>query len=323
MSRALDAAASGHIDAALGRAASFLARRQLGNGEFELRVANDRALKGPNRADGSIFATVFIVIALRRLPYPWIEAHIERARRFLIGQMRDPGIWKFWTTENTAWGHVDYDVDDSVLASYVCRDHNLRLGLGRNVSTLLKNRDTTGVFKTWLRPAGRTNQIDSVVNANAMLYFARRPDVTSPCCAYLREILLSDQELGGTPFYDHPLALYSALARARAEGVAELDTLGDLVTGKARACWAGASIEPLHAALAGLTFVYFGQAREPVVADIVEHLLATQQVDGSWPAAGFCCGPEPPSPRSLWWGSTSLTTGFVVELLAGIKKNPA
>ena len=74
----------------------------------------------------------------------------------------------------------------------------------------------------------------------------------------------------------------------------------------------GADDNAMHTALAVNT-LFTLEIVSPLVGRAIEHLLATQAEDGSWPSAPYYHGgPQ----QSVSWGSRELTTGLCLEALA-------
>ncbi|HEY7767487.1 MAG TPA: hypothetical protein VIB55_04865, partial [Longimicrobium sp.] len=184
-----------------------------------------------------------------------------------------------------------------------------------NESAILSNRTPEGLFKTWLRQPAAFNDVDSVVNANVLLYLGERSE-TRGVIAWLNDLLLDGAEMDRTWYYLDALALHYAVSRAFVHGCDGLATSRDAVVARIleRQGTNGSFGDELQTALALCALTNYGHA-SPDLAAAVAWLVSVQQPDGSWPKRAFYCGPGPPWPSQVWWGSESLTTSFCLEAL--------
>ena len=67
----------------------------------------------------------------------------------------------------------------------------------------------------------------------------------------------------------------------------------------------------MHTALA-LNTVFNARLDADFIAPALEHLVATQAVDGSWPAEAYYYGGPM---KTVSWGGRELTTGLCLEAL--------
>jgi len=159
--------------------------------------------------------------------------------------------------------------------------------------------------------------VDSVVNANALLYLGEGRD-TARACAWLTSLVREGKEAGTFPYYAHATDLYYAMSRAHDRGAACLEEAMPALRGRVLGLVGpdgsvGGDVQ--HTLLGALALVHAGY-RGPPLAAMRDFVLSGQQADGSFPASDIFAGPEPPAPRTIFWRSAAITTALAVELLS-------
>ena len=302
------------------RALEYLAQVQRSDGEFPSSWHRDPLLLTPGVPDGSTFVTSFVLYALAMVKGDAAAAPLaRRAAAFLLRERRPGGLWLYTARRNPF--PVEPDLDDTCCAAFALRCS----GLGDAVEardTILSNRTPEGRFLTWVRSADALNDVDSVVNANVLLYLGEREE-TRPVVEWLNTVLLSAAEDETTWYYLDPLALQYAASRAFAHGCVGLAASREAVVARVleRQAADGSFGDELHTALALCTLANYGHATHRTTAAIT-WLLSLQGRDGSWPRRAFYAGPGPPCPHRVWWGAESLTTCLCLEALAKMSAGP-
>lgn len=301
-------------DRAAAAGVRFLAAVQRDDGELPSYRYADPALAGDRALDPSPFATTLIADALAARADATAVQVRARALAFVHAEREDPGVWRYWPRRTGR--PIDPDLDDTCCAAAALR----RAGCdaAADDDAILANRTEHGMFKTWLRDPAAPNDVDSVVNANAVLYLGERTE-TAPVIDALCRVIAAGAEARTSSYYVDALALHYMVSRAYAAGVtrfgrcraALLDRLAGRAAGDPRAGFGTA----LAAALAVAAARNLGATDASWLAPIARRLIATQATDGSWPAAAFYSGPEPPQAPSVWWASEALTTAICVEAL--------
>lgn len=299
------------------RALEFLRRRQGADGEFVAqlwRVGRDPATSVRDR---SVFITACVLYALRHVPAGQDMA--GAAVGFLIREMRAPGVWSYWTAASGK--RIDPDLDDTALISFLLKRHHPHIALGSNVEAILAARDDAGLFRTWIRPGCRPNDVDAVVNANVVLHLGERPE-TAAACAFLRECVRAGA--GSYWYYVDDSALHYAVSRAAFHGVGALRDVQAVLVARAleRQQTDGSFGDELCTAWTISTLVNAEADGGDAVARAVAWLLARQRAHGGWRCVPAFTGPEPPGPRLFLWGSEELTTAACVEALARVATRP-
>lgn len=300
----------------ISKAATFLDENQLYNGEFRSYRADNEALQESNLVvDSSTFVTSCILYSLSFLNDPVLTTLKRTALEFLVKQMKAPGLWKYFTSSYHIL--IDPDLDDTACASFLLKDIHPDIRQGRNVDIILGARDEQGLFFTWLQEKHKRNDIDSVVNANVLLYLGDREE-TRAVSDYLNTIIAEGREAGTYYYYLDDLALHYAVSRAYWHGVNSLEPAkGPIVsTALARQRGDGSFGSELLTAMAICCLLNYSSGNSDALSRGVEHLMDTQRGDGSWPRIAYYAGRLPPEPYTVWYGSEELTTGFCLEALA-------
>ncbi|WP_158616972.1 prenyltransferase/squalene oxidase repeat-containing protein [Corallococcus exercitus] len=300
--------------AALSSAEESLERRQLPYGEFPSYKFSTAALDGPGTLDSSPFVTTFVVYALAMTEAPAAPLMMKKGLQFLLSEQRVPGVWRYWTSRNGA--PIDPDLDDTACVSFLLRMLAPELAPDNRV-LFSRFRTPEGLYKTWFRKPGARNDVDSVVNANVLLYLGETEE-TRAASDWLCRIINEDTEAGTYWYYLEPLSLYYAVSRAYHHGATGLERCREAVLRKtlARQQPDGSFGSALSSGLALCTLLNYGVKDTEAVTRGTAFLLRAQQEDGSWAREAFYIGPEPPGPHQVWWGSEELTTAFCVEALA-------
>jgi hypothetical protein len=328
---------------AVDRGVAFVAGQQSPSGQIPMYTAASFAGDGELALDSTCFGTCVALQCLARLEHPTAASICERAAQFLVSQMEAPGVWRFWTTEHPRYLEIPPDADDTACASYALRSQGIDPPSNREL--LLANRDPRGLFYTWFaphwsppptsvafwrvasrrwrhprraRPFFRITQaepddVDSVVNANVLLYLGEGPE-TQPIIDHLIEIVDRGAEQGHDKWYYSQFAFYYALSRCADAGVRSLAALGDDVMERiVSAVRSDGSIgeSSLDTALAVCAAHNMGRS-SPEIDHACVGLLAMQEADGGWPAAGMW-GVH----GTLEWGSRELTSALCLEALMG------
>jgi hypothetical protein len=310
------------VDEGLARGADFLRRRQEPNGEFAIELWREDEGLGSRVRDHAVMVTACVLYALRFFEAARVADVASAAVRFLIGEMRPPGVWSYWTDASGKW--IEADLDDTALLSFVLRRHHPHIALGSNVEAILGARNRDGLFHTWLRPTGQANDVDSVVNANVVLYLGERRE-TEAVCDYLRACVLSGREAGSYWYYVDDCSLHYAISRALWHGVRALEDLREPLVEKALARQRpdGSFGDELCTAWTLSTLLNASSGDRDAISGAVDSLLARQRPDGGWACVAGFAGPEPPGPRTLRWGSEELTSAACIEALARVRAQMA
>ena len=297
------------IDAAIGKAIDFLSQNQLPYGEFRTYVSADKRMPAENSFfDSSPFVTTFIVYSLHFVDDPRVKAMTAQAMQFLKDEMKPPGVWRFWTARNDK--RITPDLDDTACASYILRKNGI--SVASNLPLIYSYQASNGAFYTWFRRGRRVNDIDCVVNADAVFYLGEN-ERTQATCQYLNAIIGQKKERESSRYAAEVLPFYYVLSRAYSTGAATLGRSAEAVVQRilAQQKKDGSFGNELLTALAVCALLNFDHRDEYVLRRAVHYLLETQQENGSWARRPFFIDNKP-----LWYGSQELTTALCVEVLA-------
>jgi hypothetical protein len=304
---------------AVEQAISFLAERQLPHGEFPSLVSAQPDLNARCAPDSNYFTTPQVLWSLGFVRDRRVSSLVRRAARFLAAGVESDGSWRFFTARVRR--HIDPDVDVTACAAAALRTRPRDAGcdLVRTRAVLLSTHDQVGRFRTWIR-SKPANDLDSVANANVLWFLGDDP-ATAGAAHWLCSLVEADAVSGSYPYYESPLALYHAIARAFFAGASQLASLRNKLIPSVVGCARpdGSFGNVLDTAFAVCALHNLGASEHSTVNAAVASLLRHQRRDGSWQPLAAWNGPEWPAPRSLWWGSECWTTALAMEALARVR----
>lgn len=333
------------LNDALAKAIAFLRREQMPYGEFKTLLGIPKSMSNAV-LDSSPFVTSFIIYALSHAVDLPIGDMIDKAAAFLRSEMEFGGVWRYWSSRQHKHARLPPDLDDTSCISYALKVAGEKVP--NNLWAFRSGRDSAGRFQTWLLPTPRNrlnarflalrsigfaqarmrvrriavpaeedprfkimhidpHDVDPVVNANVLLYLGERAE-TQAAIAFAIETVRQ----GRTPFslyYQEPLTLYYAVARAFRHASPQLSVLREQIVGAVLSrCRSIAPPTPLQAALAASALLTFDGASDAIVR-LTATILESQDRDGGWDVYPFY--------HVL--GSRELTTGFCIEVLARLR----
>ena len=303
------------IETALKKGCSFLYKRQLPSGEFPTARAEKIDMENASYIK-SVFFTTFILHSLSQLTDIFhVNEMAWKATKFLLNEKEGEGFWRFFGKGT----HLPLDLDDTCCTLSALFINGVKLKYLTVADCLLNYRDNKGVCYTWIldRYLPKTssdfeNDIDWVVNANALFFFSLIkmpiPGVVDYLCNIVEERIFED---GGIYYYS-PFSFIYCLSRAYADGGADglkpiLEKVKNYLLNKRNvACEWGNSLENAMATVSLINCEY----KEIEVDRVINNLLQGQRADGGWPNSAFFAGvPE------LFYGSRELTTAIATEAL--------
>ena len=303
---------------AIEKAIDFLYHHQLPYGEFKTYISPNPRLEDQYLPDSTPFVTTLVLYSISFVDCPKVRKMTRKAVNFLTEEMEPPGVWRYWTSRTNQ--KPTPDLDDTSCASFVLKKYHPHID--SNIGIILGNRNDQGLFYTWIKNRTAQNDVDSVVNANVLLYLGEREE-TKAVCDYLNHIVLNDQEEGSYWYYLDHLTLYYMISRAYFNGVSSLRDARYTVVNKiiSRQQKDGSFGNDLNTALAVCALFNFEYDNSAVLDPAIDYILNRQQKDGAWSRVAFYAGPEAPLPHSFWSGSEELTTAFCIEALARYRRS--
>lgn len=338
------------FEEAVTRGVEYLFHHQYPNGEFCAYIANDAPMLLWTATDSSVFSTAIISSSLLSLDeIPMVDEILKKSTFLFECQMERGGAWNHFTHRHDLRKLCPTDVDDTSCISAVFRARGINWPSPSNIPLLLANRAKNGLFYTWvvlrlrlirnrsywrlvlpelLRPiksflfwtSGEfsRNDIDAVVNANALHYIGENKH-TKPVIDYLIKIILENREADCDTWYRNPLAVYYFITRNYYNGINSLEPIKTPVinrilnTAKPDGRLGENVLDTALAANSLMNLNYDGKELEMAI----DFLISSQRRTGEWERwVLYWGGPK----QLLGWGSEELTTGFCLEALARFKK---
>ena len=261
--------------------------------------------------DSSVFVTPFVLYSTADIDCPRVSTMTDKAVSFLTGEIKGPGLFQYYTSKNTK--SIAFDLDDTACASVALqRSHPLVIG-GQNVECFMENRNEADLFYTWVGGAAVENDVDSVVNANVVLYLGDR-DETKSACRYLIDTIEGGHESDSYRHYLDDMTLYYAVSRAYAHGAESLSGARKAVTERVlqRSNDDGSFGDELATACAMCTLANFGYDGVARLKSAARYLEGRQRANGSWRRVAMYFQP------GIYYGSEELTTALSLEALTRV-----
>lgn len=337
------------IDISIAKGINYLYNHQLSNGEFKSYFSNnDKMEERPADnswciADCNVFPSILIGSSLLFLQDDSkADVILSRITSFLLSQRKAGSLWNHYTSNHYLFHLCPFDVDDTACASALLRDRNVPFPT--NIDVILSNRSKKKLFYTWftlrfklnlnpsyLRVALRElkrpiksmtfwyrmecerNDIDAVVNANALYYLGERNE-TLPVINYLLDMIIKGKENECDKWYKNIFTIYYFISKNYFIGVDKLEPVRQIIIDRLMRNLNddgsfGSSV--LDTALAICTLFNF-RNNPAKVTESIKFLLAAQQTEGYWNKNIFYYG----GPKKLiGFGSEELTTGICLEAL--------
>lgn len=337
--------------AAAGKGVQFLKTTQLPSGQFPMEVAmrtnsSDNPWSLDRTPELSPFCTAYIAESLARCDEKSDGELITRALTFLENEKGRGDLWRYWCKNAPLHSQIPPDVDDTACISHALK--HLAGAAPNNRDLLLANKNADGLFYTWMIPRmapvtslrwwslvltdqtyGRAvtfwrsgasrGDIDSVVNANAVLYLGAIPE-TERATRWLRAIAEAGGEERTDRWYRSRPAFYFATSRCYSNGQGGFAELANFMRRSfLDITQADGSIggDVLQTALALGAIRNFGVPLDGHVASL-RFILEKQRLDGGWDWCPIYYDGRPHPVMA--WGSRSVTTGFCIEALRGFAR---
>lgn len=333
---------NGHdLEQAITQGIDFLYAMQLASGTFRIFCSPHPLLKENCKQDHSTFQTAQISYCLSFTKSEKVDEIIGKAIRCLAGAMQDGCVWRYTCSPNP--DYLPPDVDDTSCISLLLRRHGV--SFPDNTGVILGNRDSCGLFYTWILPRltwtmrmsywrvalrqllklrrlcwfftvteCKPNDIDLVVNANVLYYLGAGPE-TDPIIRCLIQTIKEQAEEKCDRYYANRFNFYYFLSRNYAAGIRGLEAAGDTIVARIKSFAhpdGAIGNHILHTAQAACALMDWND-RSTVLDDAIQAILCARGSSGEWQKCPFYySGPS----KKLAWGSEELTSGFCLEALS-------
>src|SRR5260370_31790075 len=243
------------LDQAIAQGIDFLYAMQLPSGTFQIFCSPHPLLEEECRPDYSTFQTAQISYCLNFTKSEKVKEILRKAIRFLVSVMQDGCVWRYTCSPNP--DYLAPDVDDTACISFLLRRHGV--SIPDNTGVILGNRDSRGLFYTWILPRltwtthmsywrvalrqrlnlrqlhwfytvteCKAGDVDLVVNANVLYYLGERPE-TAPIIRYLIQVIAEQTEETCDRYYASRFTFYYFLSRNYAAGLRAFEAVGDTI----------------------------------------------------------------------------------------------
>lgn len=240
----------------------------------------------------------------------------ERAVAYLLAEREPPGVWRYYAKRRPP--HVlSPDVDDAAQAWAALFEQGIAVD-PRALEVLKASRMESGLFTTWIGDPSQwvgvdSNEVSIIVNLNALFLFALVGEPLPEVCRHVITYTKTNAFQRGALYYPSPLAYTYFLTRAYADGRASclieaVPAVRSYVLEHQQPD--GGWGNDLETALGALTLLNVGEDG-PAVRQGIRTLLGRQGLDDAWRLAPLYRGAS----RPIYYGSSSLTTGFCLEAL--------
>lgn len=331
-----------NLERVISRATAYLKSSQLDSGEFPVYKARDAEFTIECEPDSSVFPTALIAHSLTHVDSVESDTMRKKATQFLKTQMLKPGVWRYWTKEHQYHNFIPPDIDDTVCASSALQEQNI--AFPDNTNLILANSNEKGLLYTWLAPRWKIkfnpalwsvvlkqainpaklyyfwklnesspDDIDSVVNANALFYLGKTEN-TEPIIKYLCDLVKEKKEESSDKWHLSQFNLYYSISKCVYADIESFNSIRDLIVSNTLdSLNKDGKNNPniLETALGISTLLNFGENIDIIEKNI--NAIANQQLEnGGWKKIPHYYG----GPKKYWgWGSEALTTGFCLEAL--------
>jgi hypothetical protein len=329
------------LDQAIAHGIDFLDVMQLPSGTFQIFCSPHPLLEEDCKPDYSTFQTAQISYCLDFIKSEKVDEILHKAIRFLVNAMQDGCVWRYTCPPNP--DYLAPDVDDTACISVLLGRHGV--SFPDNTGVFLGNRDSRGLFYTWILPRLRwtahlpywrvalrqllklrqlcwfytvteckPSDVDLVVNANVLYYLGERPE-TEPVIRRLIRIVEEQAEETCDKYYANRFTFYYFLSRNYAAGVRAFEAVGGTIVARIKSYAHPDGVignHILHTALAACALMDW-KDHSTVLDNAIQAILCARDSNGGWKKCPFYySGPS----KKLAWGSEELTTGFCLEALS-------
>lgn len=296
----------------------FIRGRQLSSGEFATMIARNPDMKDSMYVKSPFFTTLILHSLSHLNKSEYLNGITRRATSFLLQERDDSGYWRFFGKSSG----IPPDLDDTCCALSALYIYGVGLDFETISNSLLKYRDSKGIFYTWVLDRyldnGRNyaNYIDWVVNANIFFFYSLLKIPLLEVEDYLCRIIKKKVFINGSRYYNSPFSFPYCVTRIYAYDNSEnLPSTKPILKGylldiqNNNGGWGN----PLEDAMATVSLINLG-LKWIKVEKAVNNLIGLQEDDGGWPIAPFSFYIYPSEIE--FYGSRELTTAIAIEAIS-------
>jgi hypothetical protein len=294
----------------------FLYRSQLPWGEFKTLASFD-PLFIFSHFDSSPFFTSLILYSIKDIPDERVKIITKKGIDFLISEMEDEGVWRFWTKREK--NYLPPDLDDIANISLVLKLNGIKV---QNRELIVKNKNEKNLFLTWVEEERVKKsfwwkkikgQVDCVVNANVLAYLGEE---IKEVLDFLKDMVRKKEFF--SYYYPSKLSFFYFLSRAFKEGIESLrevkeEVIRETIKFQKKNGSFGNELETALALNTFFNFDYFGEEIESGI----RFLLKKQKKEGSFRCCYFFYGAPfyllAIPPGHSYYGSSEFTTSLCLE----------
>ena len=271
----------------------------------------------PRHFERPPFISALCVLALESSAEARATAIRAGTKAYLANTIEYPGLWRYYR-------HLPQDLDSTSLCSLVIGTHPWVL-LGRNVSTLLANRDENGRFLTWVLAEDQPDVVspfrieaDPVVNANVIAYLGDHP-ATKGAQRWLETLITDGRLEGSSKWYPDAVTIHYATTRAMIRAAPALAQLRPVLKDRLLGlCDENGDFGNILQTAQAISALYNIGCLDGIdTKHQAKKIIGLQREDGSWPEL-LAFGDQ-----SLKWGaigqighgSEAVTSAFCIEAL--------
>jgi len=302
---------------AIKRGIDFLFKNQLPWGEFKTFASFDPFFI-VSHLDNSPFFTSLILYLIKDIEDERVKIITKKGIDFLMSEMEDEGIWRFWTKREKHY--LPPDLDDIANISLLLKRYGIKVN---NRELILKNRNKDNLFLTWIEEErvkksywwGKIkNQVDCVVNVSVLAYLGEE---IKEVLDFIKEMVKNKKYF--SYYYPSKLSFFYFISRAFKEGIEALkenkeDIVKQILNLKKKNNSFGNELETALSLDTLLNFQYFGEEIEKGI----DFLLRKQKNDGSFRCCYFFYGAPlycfAIPPGHSYYGSAAFVTALSLDV---------
>lgn len=318
---------------AIARGLKYLQQTQLPTGTWLSWISSDQNQFSPHSPQYQINTTPALILhslSKTRDHQPQLHKTIGQlakpTTKFLLTQKSQLGTWNYWSQASPQRQTRPYpdDVDDTCLSLAALHQYQPQLVTGQTwaqltaVLTQLEVK-TGGPYKTWILADDADQHwqdVDLAVNNN-IAYLLSLQQIKLPAITALTEQAITANQLESR-YYPRPSS--SLYFMSRWYQGSHLNPLQQLIWRQLESLTTQSDFSSLDLALIGNAWLHLPTDSSPpdklsaLINPLIKQLLASQQADGSWAAAGLWLDSNLDGQKHSA-GSPSLTTALVIEYL--------